>query len=89
MAIKRHLFILSVILIFYCSTHTTFGISLVDNKSVQPNNYSNLEISNVNFDYYHEYFGIPSSGNTVIIRYGKIPVLDTMEQKNSWNSTLE
>lgn len=30
-----------------------------------------------------------SRGNTVITRHGKLPVLETEEQRESWNSTLE
>ncbi|WP_394339063.1 hypothetical protein [Methanosarcina sp. UBA289] len=52
-------------------------------------NYSNYEISNVYYGYYHYFFGLNSYGNTVIARYGKLPVLKTDEQKENWNSTLE
>ncbi|WP_245859945.1 hypothetical protein [Methanosarcina spelaei] len=89
MAMRKLLFILSVILIFFCSIGTVFGINPTDNISVQSGDYLNSEMSNVNFDYYHEFFGLNSYGNTVIARYGKLPVLETMEQKKSWNSTLE
>lgn len=89
MAMRKLLFILSVILIFFCSIGTVFGINPTDNISVQSGDYLNSEVSNVNFDYYHEFFGLNSYGNTVIARYGNLPVLETMEQKKSWNSTLE
>ncbi len=52
-------------------------------------NYSNYEISNVYYGYYRYFFGLNSYGNTVIARYGKLPVLKTDEQKENWNSTLE
>jgi hypothetical protein len=89
MAMRKLLFTLLIILIFYCSTGTAFGTNSTDNKSVQLGDYLNSEVSNVNFDYYHEFFGLNSYGNTVIARYGKLPVLKTMEQKKSWDSTLE
>lgn len=53
------------------------------------NNYSNYETSNVYYGYYHYFFGLDSYGNTVIARYGKLPVLKSNEQKENWNSTLE
>ena len=49
----------------------------------------NSEVSNVNFDYYNYFFGLNSYGNTVITRCGRLSVLETNEQKESWNSTLE
>ena len=52
-------------------------------------NYSNYETSNVYYGYYHYFFGLDSYGNTVIARYGKLPVLKSDEQKENWNSTLE
>lgn len=52
-------------------------------------NYSNYETSNVYYGYYNYFFGLNSYGNTVIARYGKLPVLKTDEQKENWNSTLE
>jgi hypothetical protein len=52
-------------------------------------NYSNFESSNVYHSYYHYFFGTNSYGNTVITRYGKLPVLETEEQKENWNSALE
>jgi len=52
-------------------------------------NYSNFETSNVCYSYYHYFFGLYSQGSTVITRYGKLPVLETNDQKESWNSTLE
>ncbi|AKJ37417.1 MULTISPECIES: hypothetical protein [Methanosarcina] len=52
-------------------------------------NYSNYETSNVYYGYYHYFFGLNSYGNTVIARYGKLPVLKSDEQKENWNSTLE
>ena len=89
MAMRELLFILSAILIFCCSTGTAFGINSTDSKSFQSGDYLNSKVSNVNFDYYREFWGLNSYGNTVITRYGKLPVLETMEQKKSWNSTLE
>jgi hypothetical protein len=77
------------LLIFCCATCTALGINSNDNKSIQSGDYLNSEVSNVNFDYYNYFFGLDSYGNTVIIRYGKLPVLETKEQKESWNSTLE
>jgi hypothetical protein len=52
-------------------------------------NYLNYDVTNVNYDYYSYVFGLYSLGNTVISRYGKLPVLETEEQKENWNSTLE
>ncbi len=52
-------------------------------------NYSNYETSNVYYGYYNYFFGLDSYGNTVIARYGKLPVLKSDEQKENWNSTLE
>ncbi len=49
----------------------------------------NSESSNVNFDNYNYLFGLNSYGNTVITRYGKLPVLETEGQKENWNSNLE
>jgi len=77
------------LLIFYCTTGTAFGINSNDNKSIQSGDYLNSEVSNVNFDYYNYFFGLESHGNTVITRYGKLPVLKNKEQRESWNSTLE
>lgn len=51
--------------------------------------YLNSEATNVNYEYYNYFFGLYSMGNTVISRYGKLPVLETEEQKENWNSTLE
>ncbi|MDQ1252309.1 MAG: hypothetical protein QG646_1430 [Euryarchaeota archaeon] len=51
--------------------------------------YLNSEATNVNYEYYTYFFGLYSMGNTVISRYGKLPVLETEEQKENWNSTLE
>ncbi|WP_292379721.1 hypothetical protein [Methanosarcina sp. UBA289] len=56
----------------------------------QEGNYSeNSEVSNADFDYYTYFFGLYSQGSTVITRYGKLPVLETNNQKENWNSTLE
>jgi transcriptional regulator len=52
-------------------------------------NYSNFEVTNVDFDYYTYFFGLDSYGNIVITRYGKLPALETEQQKENWNSTLE
>ncbi|MDW5550222.1 hypothetical protein [Methanosarcina sp.] len=52
-------------------------------------NYLNYDVTNVNYDYYSYFSGLYSLGNTVISRYGKLPVLETEEQKENWNSTLE
>lgn len=49
----------------------------------------NYNVTNVNYEYYSYFFGLYSLGNTVISRYGKLPVLETEEQKENWNSTLE
>ena len=43
----------------------------------------------MNYEYYTYFFGLYSMGNTVISRYGKLPVLETEEQKENWNSSLE
>jgi len=51
--------------------------------------YLNSEATNVNYEYYNYFFGLYSLGNTVISRYGKLPVLENEEQKENWNSTLE
>lgn len=77
------------LLIFCCTTGTAFGINSNDNESIQSGDYLSSEVSNVNFDYYNYFFGLESHGNTVIARYGKLPVLETREQRESWNSTLE
>lgn len=77
------------LMIFYCTTGTAFGVNLTDNKSVQSGDNLDAGITNVNFDYYKYFFGLDSYGNTVITRYGKLPLLETEEQKESWNSTLE
>ena len=53
------------------------------------NDYLNSEATNVNYEYYNYFFGLYSLGNTVISRYGKLPVLENEEQKENWNSTLE
>lgn len=79
---------MELLLIFCCITGTAFGINSNDNKSVQSGDYLNSEVSNVNFDYCNYFFGLNSLGNTVITRYGKLPVLKTEEQRESWNSTL-
>jgi hypothetical protein len=79
---------MELLLIFCCTTGTAFGINSNDTKSVQSGDYLNSEVSNVNFDYYNYFFGLNSLGNTVITRYGKLPVLKTEEQRESWNSTL-
>lgn len=47
------------------------------------------DASNVDFDYYTYFFGLYSQGTSVIARYGKLPVLETQDQKESWNSTLK
>jgi len=83
------IYLMEFLLIFYCTTGTAFGVNLADNKLVQSGDNSNSRITNVNFDYYKYFFGLDSYGNTVITRYGKPPVLETEEQKESWNSTLE
>lgn len=77
------------LLIFCCTEGTAFGINSNDDKSIQSGDYLNSEVSNVNFDYYNYFFGLESYGNTVITRYGKLPVLKTEEQRESWNSTIE
>lgn len=51
--------------------------------------YLNSEATNVNYESYTYFSGLYSMGNTVISRYGKLPVLETEEQKENWNSTLE
>lgn len=51
--------------------------------------YLNHDVTNVNYEYYSYFFGLYSLGNTVISRYGKLPVLETEEQNENWNSTLE
>lgn len=50
---------------------------------------SNTETSNVHYNYYNYFYGLESHGNTVITKYGKLPVLETEDQKESWDSTLE
>ncbi|MFY1110660.1 MAG: hypothetical protein AB3K77_03120 [Methanosarcinaceae archaeon] len=50
---------------------------------------SNTETSNVHYNYYNYFFGLESHGNTVITKYGKLPELETENQKESWDSTLE
>jgi hypothetical protein len=83
------IFSIEFLLIFCCTTGTVFGINSTDNKSVQSGDYLNSEVSNVHYSYYHYFFGLNSYGNTVITRNGKLPVLETKEQRESWNSTLE
>ncbi len=51
--------------------------------------YLNSEATNVNYENYTYFFGLYSMGNTVISRYGKLPVLETEAQKENWNSSLE
>jgi hypothetical protein len=46
-------------------------------------------VSNVDYEYYNYFFGMNSQGNTVITRHGELPVLETEEEKENWNSTLE
>jgi hypothetical protein len=92
----KSILILSIefLLILYCTTGTTTGaacgISSNDNKSVQSGGYLDPEVSNVDYNHlYYYFFGLNSYGNTVITRYGKLPLLETEEQRESWNSTLE
>ena len=87
----KYLFILSFefILIFCCTVSPALGINSNDNKSVQSGDYLNSEVSNVDYDYYNYFFGLNSYGNTIITRYGKLPVLETKGQRENWNSTLE
>nr|WP_048128986.1 hypothetical protein [Methanosarcina lacustris] len=68
-----------------------FPASADDSVQLSPesNNSENSEVSNVDFDYYTYFFGLYSQGNNVITRYGKLPVLETEDQKENWNSTLE
>lgn len=66
-----------------------FGINSTDNKSVQSGDSLNSEVSNVHYGYYNYFFGANSYGNTVIAKYGKLPVLETEAQKEHWNSNLE
>ncbi|WP_292372999.1 hypothetical protein [Methanosarcina sp. UBA411] len=83
------MFSLEFFVVFCCITGTAFGINSTDNKSAQPGDNLSNEISNVDYSYYNYFFGLNSYGNTVITRYGKLPVLETEGQKESWNSTLE
>ncbi|KKG20684.1 hypothetical protein EO98_03675, partial [Methanosarcina sp. 2.H.T.1A.6] len=57
--------------------------------SQESNNSENSEVSNVDFDYYTYFFGLYSQGNNVITRYGKLPVLETEDQNERWDFTLE
>ncbi|WP_410509043.1 hypothetical protein RSJ42_01870 [Methanosarcina hadiensis] len=50
--------------------------------------YLNSEATNVNYESYTYFSGLYSMGNTLISRYGKLPELETEEQKENWNSTL-
>jgi hypothetical protein len=77
------------LLIFYCITGTACGISSTDNKSAQSGENLNVEANNVDFSYYNYFFGLNSWGNTIITRCGKLPELETEDQKESWNSNLE
>ncbi len=83
------IFSIEILLIFCCITNTAFGINLTNNESVQSGDTLNPEVSNVYYSYNHYFFGLNSYGNTIITRYGKLPMLETDEQKESWNSTLE
>ncbi len=83
------IYLIEFLLIFCCATGTAFGINYNDNKSVQSGDYLNLEVSNVDYEYYNYFFGMNSQGNTVITRHGELPVLETEEEKENWNSTLE
>jgi hypothetical protein len=83
------IFSIEIILIFCCMAVPSFGINSTDNKSAQSGENLNTEVSNVDYTYYKYFFGLNSYGNTVITRYGKLPVLETEDQKESWNSTLE
>jgi hypothetical protein len=91
MAIQKFLFIFLIecLLIFCCTTSSAFGTNSNENKSVQSSDYLNSEVSNVDFSYYYYFFGLNSYGNTIITRNGKLPILETREQRESWNSTLE
>lgn len=77
------------LLIFYCITGTACGISSTDSKSAQSGENLNVEANNVDFSYYNYFFGLNSWGNTIITRCGKLPELETEDQKESWNSNLE
>ena len=77
------------LLIFGSITSVAFGSSSDYNKSAQSGDYLNSELSNVNYDNYNYFFGLNSYGNTVITRCGKLPTLETKEQKESWKSILE
>jgi hypothetical protein len=83
------IFSIEFLLIFCFSTGSALGLNSIDNKSVQSSDYLNSETSNVHYSYYHYFFGLNSYGNTIITRYGKLPLLETEKQKESLNSTLE
>lgn len=83
------MFAIEFLLILCSITSVALGTSSDYNKSAQSGDYLNSELSNVNYDNYNYFFGLNSYGNTVITRYGKLPVLETEEQKESWKSTLE
>ncbi|MPM66912.1 hypothetical protein SDC9_113825 [bioreactor metagenome] len=84
------IFSIEFLLIFCYITDTAFGTNSSNNmSSVQSGDYLSSEVSNVDYDYYDYFFGLESYGNTVITRYGKLPALETEEQKVSWNSTLK
>lgn len=83
------MFSIDFFMIFCCITGTVFGINSTDNKSTELGDNLSTEVSNVHYNYYHYFFGLNSYGNTVITKYGKLPVLETEGQKESWNSNLK
>lgn len=87
----KFLFVLYIeFLVILCYiTSVAFGINSTDNKSVQSGDSLNSEVSNIHYGYYNYFFGANSYGNTVIAKYGKLPVLETEAQKEHWNSNLE
>lgn len=80
------IFSIELLLIFCSITGVVFGTTSDYNESAS-GDYLNSEVSNINIDNY--FFGLESHGNTVIARCGKLPALETAEQKERWNSTLE
>lgn len=91
MTVRKFLFIFSIefFLIFCFTTSIAFGMSSNNNETIQSGDSLNSEVSNVDFDYYQDFFGLNSYGNTVITRFGKLPLLETREQKENWNSSLK
>lgn len=83
------IFSIGFFLILHYYTSTASGMSSNENLSVQSGGYLDPNMNNVDYNLYYYYFGLNSYGNTVISRSGKLPKLETVDQRKSWNNTLE